>query len=146
MFVQQIDVLVAKVAKEGSAVFFHAQPIATQTDSSVSERIITKKMLDLKRHDGICLRLHLGNAVNGLELIQEPHLRTVSAAFEVTPFGSIEAGNDLEIQTTAADDALDALDTVDRFDGGEGVGKQLLSGNQRGLVSVGRPLFMLAIE
>jgi len=102
-------------------------------------------MLDLKRHDGISLRLHLGNAVNGLELFQELHLGTVSAAFEVTPLGSIEAGNDLEIQTTAADDALDALDTVDRFDGGEGVGQQLLSGGQRGLVSVGRPLFMLAI-
>ena len=101
-----------------------------------------KKMLDLKRHDGISLCLHLGNTVNGLELFQELYLGTVSAVFEVTPLGSIEAGDDLEIQTTAADDALDALDAVDRFDGGKGVGKQLLSGSQRGLVSVGGPLYI----
>ena len=105
--------------------------------SNCSAPILSAK---LHGHDGVRLRFHLGNAIDGLELLQEFGLGSMSSRLKISPLGSVEAGHHLEIQAPSADDPLDSLDSIDGLDGWEGLRKQLLGGNEGCFVSIGGPL------
>ena len=96
--------------------------------------------LKLDRHEGVGLGLDHGHAVDLLDFLQKGFLRGVAGLFPVAVLGFGKSDDDLEVQASTADDALNALDAVDGLDLGLGLVEDLLELGQAFLVVVGRPL------